>query len=602
MSMKDESIQHPNDDGDIANKKNNVHCTSEEFENYKKFALTLPSLTLTQRQRCDLELILNQGFAPLSGYLGRADYDNVLENARLSNGSLWPMPITLDISEQLAKRLQFGDRLLLRDEEGLMLAVLQVTELWEMTTELKAKEANAIFGTQDLTHPGVFYLQHHTNNFYLSGTITKISLPQHYDFTHLRHTPAQLSQIFKQLGWDKIVAFQTRNPMHRAHQELSQRAAELTGAKILIHPVTGMTKIGDIDYYTRVRCYEQILKTYPENAVFLSLLPLAMRMAGPREALWHALIRKNYGCTHFIVGRDHAGPGKDSRGEDFYPPYAAQELVLEYQKEIGLEILPFQEIAYSKKQSRYFPLDQFPKDDQPSTISGTQLRYSLQNNLDIPDWFSYPEVLQILRQAYPPKHQRGLTLLFTGLPSSGKSTLANGLALRLRELKDCQVTLLDGDVVRTHLSKGLGFTREDRQTNIQRVAFVAQEIAKHKGLVICALVAPHADARSQFRKTVMSTGEYIEVYVSTPLNVCVTRDRKGMYEQAKANMSSQFTGISDPYDVPINPEVTLDTSSMEPQVAIEVLVKYLINEGYIQSQLTLQNSQACSKQGRVNHA
>ena len=369
--------------------------------------------------------------------------------------------------------------------------------------------------------------------------------------------------------------------MHRAHQELTMRAAEQTGANLLIQPVVGMTKPGDIDYYTRVRCYEHILKSYPSDSACLSLLPLAMRMAGPREALWHAIIRRNYGCTHFIVGRDHAGPGKDSAGELFYHPYAAQELALQYQNEIGIQIVPFQEMAYSHQQSRYFSIDEFPQGETPASISGTALRERLQKNEDIPTWFSYPPVIEELRKAYPPKDKQGLTLFLTGLPSSGKSTLANALALKLREITDRQVTLLDGDVIRTHLSHGLGFSREDRETNITRVGFVAQEITRHGGIVICALVAPYTNARQKVREMISEVGGYIEIYVATPLSICEERDRKGLYKKAREGLVKQFTGISDPYEAPTAAEININTANIRPEEIITTLIQNIKLLGYI---------------------
>jgi sulfate adenylyltransferase len=379
-----------------------------------------------------------------------------------------------------------------------------------------------------------------------------------------------------------MVAFQTRNPMHRAHQELTLRAAEMTGAKVLIHPVVGLTKPGDIEYYLRVRCYEHLLKYYPPGVAFLSVLPLAMRMGGPREALWHAIIRKNYGCTHFIIGRDHAGPGKNHAGEPFYDPYEAQELARQYEKELGIEIVPFQEMVYSHKQRLYFSMDQFPKDETPATISGTELRECLRNNLDIPEWFSYPGVIEELRKAYPPKHQQGFTVFLTGLPSSGKSTLANALSLKIRELTNRQITFLDGDVIRTHLSHGLGFSQDDRETNITRVGFVAKEITKHGGIVICALVAPYQKARNIVREMISEMGGYIEVYVETPLAVCEKRDRKGLYKKAREGLVKHFTGVSDPYEAPISPEISVDTTGMDPSDIIEILIKKIKLLGYIQ--------------------
>jgi len=348
-----------------------------------------------------------------------------------------------------------------------------------------------------------------------------------------------------------------------------------------LHPVVGMTKSGDIEYYTRVRCYEHVLKTYPTQSSFLSLLPLAMRMAGPKEALWHALIRKNYGCTHFIVGRDHAGPGKNRTGENFYDPYAAQHTALEYQKELGIEIVPFQEMVYSHAQARYYPVDQFPLDETPASISGTELRERLHKNLDIPEWFSYAEVIKELRKAYPPKDKQGFTVFLTGLPSSGKSTIANALALKLREMTERNITLLDGDVIRTHLSKGLGFSMEDRETNVTRVGFVAKEITRHGGIVICALVSPYNKPRSIVRDMIKEVGGFIEVYVATPLVVCEERDRKGLYKQARAGIVKQFTGIGDPYEEPLAPEVKIDTTGKEPEEVIQDLIEQIKLLGYL---------------------
>lgn len=538
----------------------------------------LSSLTLSQRQICDLEMILNGGFAPLSGFMSKADYDAVLANMRLASGQLWPMPVTLDVDEADAQLLRAGDQLALRDPEGLLMAVLTVADIWRVDARA---EAMAVFGTEDENHPGVAYLYRHTKAYYVGGEITKVALPYHYDFRHLRHTPVELKALFAEKGWSKVIGFQTRNPMHRAHQELTIRALERTGAKLLIHPVVGMTKPGDIDYYLRVRCYEKVLETYPENTAQLSLLPLAMRMGGPKEALWHALIRKNYGCTHFIVGRDHAGPGKDSHGNDFYDPYAAQALVTQHESEMGIQMVPFQEMVYSEKQQRYFPVNEFPKDEKPLAISGTELRERLRTNGEIPEWFSYPSVISELRKAYPPKHKQGFTLFLTGLPSSGKSTLANALVLKMRELTDRQITLLDGDIIRTHLSKGLGFSQEDRETNITRVGFVAKEITRHGGIAVCALVAPFARARSLVREMVSEAGGYVEVFVSTPLGVCEQRDRKGLYKKAREGLIKQFTGVSDPYEEPESPDIRIDTANKKPDAIIDHMIDELKKLGYL---------------------
>lgn len=561
------------------NKQFTSHVIPARIEDYKYIAHELPALTITRRQLCDLELILNGAFAPLSGFLSKADYESVLQDMRLADGTVWPMPVMLDVDRAFAESLDVGQEIALRDAEGLLLAILKLDEAWDVD---HLREAEAVFGTADDNHPGVAYLFQQTKEMYISGKLLAVSMPHHYDFTHLRFTPAELKAVFAQRGWKKIVAFQTRNPMHRAHQELTRRACEQTGANLLLHPVVGMTKPGDIEYYTRVRCYEHVIKTYPENTAFLSLLPLAMRMGGPREAVWHAIIRKNYGCTHFIVGRDHAGPGKDKNGVNFYDPYAAQELVLKHQQEIGIEIVPFLEMSYSHKHQKYFAQDEFPEGEKPATISGTEFRERLYTNQEIPEWFSYPAIIDELRKAHPPKHKQGFTVFLTGLPSSGKSTLANALSLRLRELTDRPITFLDGDVIRTHLSHGLGFSQEDRETNITRVGFVAKEITRHGGIVVCALVAPYARARKIVRDMIAETGGYIEAYVSTPLDVCEQRDRKGMYKKAREGVIRQFTGVSDVYEEPESPEIIIDTVHAGPADIVDHMVKQIRMLGYVQ--------------------
>lgn len=561
--------------------KNVIHPNlnfSKTKEAYQDQAIDLQTLTLTAKQLCDLELLLNNGFAPLTQFMNEADYLSVLQTSRLQNGKLWPIPIMLDVDELFLENINIGDEIALQDQEGLLIAVMILEEYFPAQ---KKNEAISVFGTEDDKHPGVHYLNYQTKDFYISGKLLKISMPWHYDFSHLRHSPEDLKNKFCKLDWDRVVAFQTRNPMHRAHQELTFRAAEKTKAKILLHPVVGMTKPGDIEYFNRVRCYEHILKCYSPNQVMLSLLPLAMRMAGPKEAVWHALIRKNYGCTHFIVGRDHAGPGKNTKGENFYSPYAAQELALSHQAEMGIEIVTFEEMVYSKKYKKYFVINEFPNDDTPSTISGSQVREKLSNGEEIPEWFSSPNVIAELRTIYPPKAKQGITIFFTGLPSSGKSTLANALAIKLRELSSRKITILDGDIIRTHLSKGLGFDKQDRETNVTRVGFVASEITKHGGIAICALVSPYENSRAMVKEMVSANGGYFEIYISTPLRICEDRDRKGLYKKARAGLITQFTGISDPYEVPTHADVVLDTSQIPPADGINTIITKLKSLGYL---------------------
>ncbi|MFQ6614450.1 MAG: bifunctional sulfate adenylyltransferase/adenylylsulfate kinase, partial [Fidelibacterota bacterium] len=433
-------------------------------ETLKQEILSLPSWTLNDRQSCDLELLLNGGFSPLKGFLNQADYESVLDQMRLKNGTLWPMPITLDVTEATAKTLSVGDALVLRDQEGFALAILNIDSLW---TPDRRQEAEKVFGTTDETHPAVNYLLNESNPVYLGGALRGLSLPKHYDYQNLRRSPEEVRQAFAKRGWDNIVAFQTRNPMHRAHVELTERAARQLRANILIHPVVGLTKPGDVDHYTRVRCYRHVLDSYPTGTAMLSLLPLAMRMGGPREALWHAIIRKNYGCNYFIVGRDHAGPGNDRNGEPFYGPYDAQDLLRQHEEELGIRMVPFQLMVYVEDRAEYMPVDAVPKGLKTLNISGTELRRRLDKGLDIPDWFSYPKVVEELRKSRPPLNRRGFTVFFTGLSGSGKSTLANGLLVKLMEDGRRPVTLLDGDIVRTHLSSELGFSREHRSINVR---------------------------------------------------------------------------------------------------------------------------------------
>ncbi len=538
----------------------------------------LKRLQLNQRQLCDLELIACGGFSPLDGFMTEADYNAILTSTRLTDGQIWPIPITLDVNAAFAETLNLKDKVALTDLEGKILAFLTVSSIWQPD---KLQEANCVFASEDSSHPGIDYLLNQTENYYIGGKLSVIAQPEHYDFIHLRKTPYQLRELFAQLNIERVVAFQTRNPMHRAHQELTLQAMQETGGHLLIHPVVGMTKPGDIDYFTRVRCYEHLLKTYPKDSASLALLPLAMRMAGPKEALLHAIIRRNYGCTHFIVGRDHAGPGQDQHCKPFYHPYAAQELVGNYQAEIGISMIPFQEMVYVRNQQRYLTKNQLTETDQVETISGTEFRQRLTDNLDIPPWFSYPEVLSELKQLYLPKNKRGFTVLFTGLSGAGKSTLANILLAKLLEIGGRTITLLDGDIVRQNLSQELGFSKKDRDINIMRIAFVASEITKHNGIAICAPIAPFKQTRQQMRRLINQYGPVIEIYISTPLAICEQRDPKGLYVKARAGEIKDFTGISSPYETPSNPDISIDTSEIKRETAADIILTKLTSYGLI---------------------
>jgi sulfate adenylyltransferase len=556
----------------------NLYVPASQVAEEKGGSRDLPSWDLTMRQLCDLELLLNGAFSPLDGFQSERDYQGVLSKMRLPSGVIWPMPITLDVTEAFAQPLKEGDRIALRDPEGVLIATLELSSIYRPDKETEAK---AVFGTTDDTHPGVNYLIRRTNPVYLGGRLSGVEAPTHYDFKHLRDNPQELRDRFQKLGWRRVVAFQTRNPMHRAHLELTFRAAKDVEANLLIHPVVGMTKPGDVDHFTRVRCYEHLLAHYPEQTTALSLLPLAMRMAGPREAVWHALIRKNYGCTHFIVGRDHAGPGKGKDGKPFYGPYDAQQLMKDYEKELDITMVPFKNMVYVEDRAQYQPEDEVGKDTRTLDISGTELRRRLHEGLDIPEWFSFPEVVAELRRTHPPRHEQGFTVFFTGLSGSGKSTVANALMVKLMEMGGRPVSLLDGDVVRKHLSSELGFSKEHRDLNIQRIGYVASEITKNGGIAICAPIAPYASTRRFVREMIEPHGGFIEIHVATPIEVCEARDRKGLYAKARAGLIKGFTGISDPYEVPENPEMKIDTSELTPDVVAHRVIVKLESLGFI---------------------
>jgi len=538
-----------------------------------------PSWDLTDRQLCDLELLLNGAFSPLEGFMTRAQYETVVQHMRLPDGLLWPVPVVLDVSEDLARRIGPGAKIALRDREGVMLAILHVEDVWQPD---HIDEAQAVYGTTNQEHPGVHHLLNQTRPFYVGGRIEGLELPHHFDFKDIRLGPREVRRLLGERGWDRVVAFQTRNPMHRAHFELTLRATREVEGKLLIHPVVGATKPGDVDHYTRVRCYRALLPHYPPDTAMLSLLPLAMRMAGPREALWHGIIRKNFGCTHLIVGRDHAGPGKDANGNPFYDHYAAQDLFSRHQDELGIRMVPFKMMVYVREHDRYAPVDELPEGVNALNISGTELRRLLAEGREIPAWFTFPEVAAELRRRYPSRRQQGFAVFFTGLSGAGKSTLAKALAVKLLELDGRQVTILDGDYVRKNLSSGLGFSKEDRDLNIRRIGFVASEIAKHGGYALCAAIAPYDSARVEVRRMVESSGGgFILVHVATPLEVCEQRDRKGLYTKARAGIIKNFTGISDPYEPPSACELTIDTSNISPEKGVEKILTYLKQQGFL---------------------
>ena len=555
-----------------------LYSQGDELNLEKERAKSNISWDLCRRQLCDIELLLNGAFSPLKGFLSLADYKSVLDSMRLSDGTLWPMPINLDVSEKFAQQVKPGDQITLRDQEGVVIANMDVSDCWKVD---KAYEAISVFGTDDESHPGVHYLKNESGDYYLGGSIVGVTPPLHYDFVHYRDSPRSLRESFIRKGWDRVIAFQTRNPVHRAHVIMTKRLMAENNAQFVIHSAVGLTKPGDLDHYSRVRCYEKVLAHYPADTASLSLVELGMRMAGPREALWQAIIRQNYGFSHFVVGRDHAGPGRNNRGGNFYEVEAAQKLVTSFQSELGIKILAAPFLRYVEQRQEFCEERHLLQGEDGLYISGAELRQLLQAGEEIPSWFAYPEVVEELYRTLPPRSRQGFTVFFTGLSGSGKSTLANGLYVKLRELGGRKVTLLDGDVVRQNLSSELNFTKEHRDLNIQRIGYVASEITKNGGAAICAPIAPYSATRACVEKAISQEGTYIEIHVSTPIEVCESRDRKGLYAMARAGKIKGFTGIDDPYEIPESPALRIDTSAIEMADAVQKVIDKLLEIGVI---------------------
>jgi len=554
----------------------NLTTSGGELDAIIEEANHYPDIQLSDRSLHDLELLSVGGYSPLDRFMGKDDYQRVLTEMRLADGTLFPIPITLTIKkEDLPTRSEW---IALRDSRNYLVAVMRIEEVF---TWDPLREARLVLGTTDHRHPLVSEMER-WGDLCISGELKVVNPPKYYDFQDIRRTPTETRALLSEMGNENVVAFQTRNPMHRVHEELTKLAANEVGGSLLIHPVVGMTKPGDVDHFTRVRVYKALTENYyDKNSTVLSLLPLAMRMAGPKEALWHAIIRRNYGANHFIVGRDHAGPGNDSSGKPFYGPYEAQEMVRQYEDEVGVKMVPFQWMVYLPDQEEYLPVDQVPEGAKVNTISGTQVRedYLMTGQL-LPEWFTRKETAEILAEVHPPNFKRGLCLWFTGLSGCGKSTIASALIPMLME-HGRQASVLDGDVVRTHLSKGLGFSKEDRDTNILRIGFVAGEIARHNGTVICAAISPYLATRNEARK-MSGEDRFIEIFVNTPLEVCEARDIKGLYAKARRGEIKGFTGIDDPYEDPVDPEIVLNTVDTTPEENARDIINYLKDQGFIQ--------------------
>jgi sulfate adenylyltransferase len=556
----------------------NLVVDAEEREELLNRAPELSSIKITMRNLCDLELLATGGFSPLTTFMGKADYDRVLREMRLADGTLWPLPITLTANPKELPTV--GEDVVLRNANNDVVAIMTLDEVYHWDPETEAALA---YGSTDPRHPMVSEMER-WGKVCISGPIKVVNLPKYYDFVELRRTPAQVREMLEEMGNDNVVAFQTRNPLHRIHEELTNRAAAQVKGSLLIHPTVGMTKPGDVDHYTRVRIYKALVENYyDKNSTMLSLLPLAMRMAGPKEVLLHAIIRRNHGANHFVVGRDHAGPGKDSTGKPFYGPYDAQENMKKYRDELCVDMIPFEELFYLPDEDRYVERKDIPEGARTLNISGTQVReeYLAKGKL-LPEWFTRPETAEILREMYPPRHEQGFCIWFTGLSGSGKSATTQVLTSLLLE-RGREIAILDGDVVRTHLSKGLSFSKEDRDTNILRIGFVASEIVRAGGAVICAAISPYRATRNEARK--MIGDNFITVYMDTPVEVCEERDVKGLYAQARQAMEDGkpmgFTGVDDPYEPPIDPEITLKGYGATPEENARIILKYLEDQGYL---------------------
>lgn len=558
----------------------NLLIDEGDIEQIKFESESYPEITLTQRQQCDLELLVTGALSPLTGFMCQDEYESVVNNASLLDGTVWPIPYYIDLTDEQAEAINIGDKIALRDVEGFMPAIITVESKW---CPDKNKEAEYVYGTLDTDHPGVDYLINTAGNTYIGGRVEAVQLPFHYDFETLRFTPYELRQHFDKLGWRSIVAFHTSKPMHAVHFEMTMRASKQANAHILIHPVVGMAKPGDLHYYSRVHCYEAILKQYPKSLVSLALIPIAMRMAGPREALMNAIIRQNYGCTHYIVGTEHAGPPnvRDS-GKRFYPTGASQKYVDQYIDDIDIEIINIEELCYEEDKEQFITrTDNKQALCSSESFSNTRILNSLLKQEEVPKWVTFPEVLRVLRKAYPSRSEQGITLFFTGLSGSGKSTIARIIYAKFIEEGKRAVTLLDGDVVRLNLSSELGFSRKDRLINVSRIAYVASEITKNRGVAICAPIAPYTIMRRNARNNIEQYGAFIEIHIATSLEECEKRDRKGLYAKARKGIIPEFTGISDPYDVPEYPEIRIDTKDISPVQAAQDIYLYLIREGYI---------------------
>jgi sulfate adenylyltransferase len=556
----------------------NLLVDDEKHELLKKLASTMPDIVINERQMCDFELLTTGVFSPLNGFMKQIDYESVLDRMRLETGDIWPIPVCLDVADNFAATLELGQSVTLRDAEGFLLGIMNVEDIWSVDVE---KEAMAVYGTTDLSHPGVDYLYHQSGKTYIGGEVQALNLPIHPDFRQIRKTPVEVRDVFARLGWKRIVGFQTRQPIHRPQFEMTIQAMQKASANLLLLPISGVSKPGDFDHYTRMRCYQKVVSHYPPDSHVLNLLPLAMRMAGPREALLHLIIGKNYGCTHFVIGHNHASPGEDSQQNPFYPYDCATQLAKDMSKEIGVEPVTFEEMVYLPFEDEFQIAGKVPKKTDTISFNGTDIQKRIRAGKKVPEWASFPEVLEELEKSYPPPKKQGFTIFCTGLSGAGKSTIAKILYAKFLEIGTRPVSLLDGDIVRRNLSSELNFSKEHRDINVKRIGFVAEEITKNRGVAICAPIAPYEKTRSQIRSAIEAHGGFIEVHVATPISECEKRDRKGMYAKARAGLIKDFTGVDDPYEDPIHPELRIDTTSLTPDEAAQEVMLFLSRKGFI---------------------
>ena len=544
----------------------------------KDLSSSMPDIILNDRGIYDFELIATGVFSPLKGFMKQIDYQSVMDRMRLESGELWPIPVCMDIPERLALAFETGQSAALRDPEGFLLGIMDIEDIWPVDKE---KEALLVYGTLDRSHPGVDYLFNKSGDYYIGGRVQALHLPIHPDFRQIRNTPAEIREIFKKLGWTRVVGFQTREPIHRPQFEMTVRAMQQAQANLLLLPVSGMTRPGDFDHFTRMRCYQKVATHYPPNSYVLNLLPLAMRMAGPKEAILHMIIAGNFGCTHFIIGHDHASPGSDRNGRPFYEPDRAAGITEAAARELNLETIAFEEMVYLPFEDEYRPIGEAPENSNPISLTGTGIRKRIQAGKKVPEWATFPEVIDELQKSWPPPSGQGFTIFLTGLSGAGKSTIARILYAGFLEIGTRPVTLLDGDIVRRNLSSELNFSKEHRDINVRRIGFVASEITKNRGVAICAPIAPYERTRAGIRQSIEAYGGFIEVHVATPVEECEKRDRKGMYAKARAGILKGFTGVDDPYEIPAAPEVRIDTTSLTPEESAREILLFISRKGYI---------------------